>query len=180
MWVVDHMGVSRSRSLSSFRNDGWFGLENDRDLMVFGVRNSISGDRSSSVTACMVLDSGRRSGFSEIEPRRSGFGFNEGLGSESSFDYKDVMKIGLVEFNNNGVNGGTRRVFSLRESDFSGMDESSFIDLNLDYYTESKLELSSKSAFGSMRGSSEYSRAKECGTFYGASFPFVLISFTSI
>ncbi|KAL5582072.1 hypothetical protein UlMin_014514 [Ulmus minor] len=183
----------------------WFGSENGGDLMVSGARSSISGARSSSVTACMVLDSGRRSGFSEAEPRRSGFGFSdfeprrsnfgfsdseprksgfgfsdseprrsgfgfsdselrksgfgfsdskqrknsfgfsevepkksgekkdEGLVSESSFDYRGVRKIGLVEANNNGVNGGTRRVLSLRESDFSGMDEHGFIDLKLDY-----------------------------------------------
>ena len=38
MWVVDHMGVSKSRSLYSFRNCGWFGSENGGDLMVLELK----------------------------------------------------------------------------------------------------------------------------------------------
>ncbi|KAL5574917.1 hypothetical protein UlMin_016616 [Ulmus minor] len=159
MWVVDHIGVSKSISLCSFRNGGWFGSED---------RCSILGARSSSVTACMVLDSGRRSGFGFLESMKSGEKKDEGLVSEFSFDYRGVTKIDLVKVNNNNVNGGTRRVFSLREID--GMDEYGFIDLKLDYSAEFIPKLSSESAFGSMRGSSEYSRAKECG----ASFLFCL------
>lgn len=176
MWVVDHVAVSRSRSLCSFRGGGggggasaaggWFGSDD-------GARSSISGARSSSVTACMVLDSGRRSGFSEAEPRKSGFD-----GGGGGYYYSDVDQFGT-----------NRRVFSLKESDyFNGMDESGFIDLKLDYsaesnsnYSNSNLNSNSKplpseqfvtnsseSAFGSMRTSS----TNECyygGNGYGES-----------
>ncbi|CAB4264897.1 unnamed protein product [Prunus armeniaca] len=177
MWLVDHMGVSRSRS-------------------------SISAARSSSVTtAGMVLDSGRKSGFSEgrksgfsegrksgfsegrksgfseAEPRKSGFDGekkDEVLASELGTDFKGAKKNGLMEAADKGFSGATRRVFSLKESDFSGMDESGFIDLKLDYSTESKPEFSAMkmgnitdtdSVFGSMRGSDFV--ANECGGPFG-------------
>ncbi|XP_062111244.1 uncharacterized protein LOC133822819 [Humulus lupulus] len=193
LWLVDHhnQGVSRSRSLCSFRGGGggggWFGSEDGGDLMVSGARSSISGARSSNVTACMVLDSGRRSGFSEAEPRKSGFD-SENLVSEFG-----MRRIGLVEvdstnnnnsYNNGGFNGGiNRRVFSLKESDFSGMDDSGFIDLKLDYSAESNSKFDqfstssmktavnisdSESAFGSMRRGSEYG-INEYGDPFGSS-----------
>lgn len=172
MWLVDHMGVSRSRSLCSFRGAGWYGSEEGGDLMVSGARSSISGARSSSVTACMVLDSGRRSGFSEAaEPRKSGFDGESASVSEFGTDFKGgARKIGLREVEN-GFSGTNRRVFSLKESDFNGMDDSGFIDLKLDYSAESKPDLSaakmgnlshSESAFGSMRGGGEFV-GQECG-----------------
>lgn len=192
MWLVDHMGVSRSRSLCSFRGAGWFGSEEGGDMMVSGARSSISGARSSisgarssSVTACMVLDSGRRSGFSEAEPRKSGFdgdrksGFDrDDITSVSEFgtdQFKGVRRIGLLEVDN-GFNGANRRVFSLKESDFNGMDDSGFIDLKLDYSAESKqpdlsaskmgISSDSESAFGSMRGG-EFA-GHEYGGHYGS------------
>lgn len=187
MWLVDHMGVSRSRSLCSFRGAGWFGSEEGGDMMVSGARSSISGARSSisgarssSVTACMVLDSGRRSGFSEAEPRKSGFDGDQkrdDITSVSEFgtdQFKGVKRIGLLEVDN-GFSGTNRRVFSLRESDFSGMDDSGFIDLKLDYSAESKPDFTaskmgissdSESAFGSMRAG-EFA-GHEYGGHYGS------------
>ncbi|KAK7275102.1 hypothetical protein RIF29_16209 [Crotalaria pallida] len=143
MWMMmDHnqRGVSRSRSLCSFRGGGIFGSEDGGDSVLSGARSSISAARSSGVN---MLESGRRSGYSEAEPRRSGFD-----GEKRDFLFE-------------GYENGTRRVFSLRESDFKGMDESSFIDLKLDYSSESKTEFSASkmssmadtlSAFGSTRG----------------------------
>ncbi|KAF3430978.1 hypothetical protein FNV43_RR25708 [Rhamnella rubrinervis] len=188
MWLVDHTGVSRSRSLCSFRGAGWFGSEDGGDMMVSGARSSISGARSSisgarssSVTACMVLDSGRRSGFSEAEPRKSGFDGDQkrdDITSVSEFgtdQFKGVRRIGLLEVDN-GFNGANRRVFSLKESDFNGMDDSGFIDLKLDYSAESKqpdfsaskmrISSDSESAFGSMRGG-EFA-GHEYGGHYGS------------
>lgn len=183
MWLVDHVGVSRSRSLCSFRGGSLFESEDGGDhLMVSGARSSISAARSSSVTAGMVLDSGRKSGFSEgrksgfSEGRKSGFsegrksGFSEGRksgfseGRKSGFDgeKKDevlVSELGVGNVKKNEFSGATKRVFSLKESDFSRLDESRFIDLQLDYSTESKPDLKmgsltgSESLFGSMRGS---------------------------
>lgn len=154
MWMVDHHGgVSRSRSLCSFRGggNGMFGSEDGGDSVLSGARSSISAARSSGVNGGMMLESGRRSGYSEAEPRRSDFMMFE---SENG-----GRKSGLTDVDAGFYN---RRVFSLRESDFKGMDESSFIDLKLDYSSsEAKPEFSAAkfgnmadtlSAFGSVRG----------------------------
>ncbi|XP_015967554.1 uncharacterized protein LOC107491257 [Arachis duranensis] len=138
--------VSRSRSLCSFRGGALFGSEDGTDSVVpSGARSSISAARSSGVNGGLFLESGRRSGYSEAtEPRKSGF---DGLFLDSSSEIIDsVMRKGNNGIIDNVVDGGgfygvNRRVFSLRESDFKGMDESSFIDLKLDYSSESRAEL---------------------------------------
>ncbi|GMI99843.1 hypothetical protein like AT3G25590 [Hibiscus trionum] len=81
-WIVDYTGVSRSRSLCSFRGGGIFGSEDGTDSMNF------SGARSS--------------------------GFNAG---------------------DAGFNGANRRVFSLKESNFTGGDDGSGF---IDFHAESK------------------------------------------
>ncbi|OWM75845.1 uncharacterized protein LOC116212405 [Punica granatum] len=175
MWVVDdgNMGggaASRSRSLNSFRGCGVFGSE-DGDWTFSGARSSISGARPSS-----VLDPDRKSGFSEAEPRRSAF--SEAEPRRSAFSEAEPRRSGLSEtFTEPRKSGAvpedpevagynnkpTRRIFSLRESDFSGVDEKGFIDLKFISSSEAKaseppstgakmgLLASSKSAFGSMR-----------------------------
>ncbi|KAG2706808.1 hypothetical protein I3843_05G107900 [Carya illinoinensis] len=172
LWLVDYMGVSRSRSLCSFRGGGWFGSEDGENLVVSAARSSISAARSSGVNGGLPLDSGRRSGFSEAEPRKSGFDGEKKdshLESEKGTDLKSVKKGGILE-PDAGFNGANRRIFSLKESDFNGMDDSSFIDLKLDYSSESKPEFPAAkmsgltnpdSAFGSTRGSNFV--AHECG-----------------
>lgn len=180
LWLVDYMGVSRSRSLCSFRGtSGLFGSEDGGEhLVVSGARSSISAARSSGVNGGLLLDSGRRSGFSEAEPRKSGFDSDKKesqLETERGTDHlKGVKKGGLLELDA-GSNGANRRVFSLKESDFNGMDESGFIDLKLDYSSESsKPEFSAvkmgvvadpEAAVGSMRGSDF--GAHECGVPFG-------------
>lgn len=173
LWMVDYMGVSRSRSLCSFRGGWLFGSEDGGDhLVVSGARSSISAARSSGVNGNLLLDSGRRSGFSEAEPRKSGFdGEKKDSQQESE---KGVKKGGLLE-HEAGLNGANRRVFSLKESDFNGIDDSGFIDLKLDYSSESKQEFSAakmavmtdpESAFSSsMRGSNFV--AHDCGGSFG-------------
>ncbi|XP_061340736.1 uncharacterized protein LOC133287189 [Gastrolobium bilobum] len=163
MWMLDHGGVSRSRSLCSFRGGGLFGSEDGGDSLLSGARSSISAARSSGVNGGLMLESGRRSGYSEAEPRRSGFDGERRefqFESENCNDHKGVKKGSLMDVDG-GFYGVNRRVFSLRESDFKGMDESSFIDLKLDYSSESKQEFSAAkmsnladtlSAFGSTRG----------------------------
>jgi hypothetical protein len=178
LWMVDYMGVSRSRSLCSFRGGWLFGSEDGGDhLVVSGARSSISAARSSGVNGGLLLDSGRRSGFSEAEPRKSGFDGEKKdvqLESEKGTDLKGVRKGGLLE-HDAGLNGANRRVFSLKESDFNGIDDSGFIDLKLDYSSESKQEFSAakmavmtdqEAGFGSMRGSNFV--AHECGGSFGS------------
>ncbi|GLT63465.1 hypothetical protein SLA2020_360280 [Shorea laevis] len=150
LWVVDYAGgVSRSRSLCSFRGGGFFGSEDGGDLMNYsGARSSISAARSSSVNGGLVFDPERKSGFSEAEPRKSGF----------DSDRRDSTDVGPDV--KSGFTGANRRVFSLKESYFSGGDDSGFIDLKFDFQPESKGDVTafkkgglsdSKSAFGSMR-----------------------------
>ncbi|KAJ1412035.1 hypothetical protein SESBI_20674 [Sesbania bispinosa] len=166
MWMMDHGGVSRSRSLCSFRGGGLYGSEDGGDSVLSGARSSISAARSSGVNGGLMLESGRRSGYSEAEPRKSGFDGERRdflYESENGNDLKGGRKSGLMDVDGGGFYGVNRRVFSLRESDFKGMDESSFIDLKLDYSSESKPEYSAAkmgnladtlSAFGSIRGGS--------------------------
>ncbi|GLU04830.1 hypothetical protein SLE2022_219600 [Rubroshorea leprosula] len=114
LWVVDYAGgVSRSRSLCSFRGGGFFGSEDGGDLMNYsGARSSISAARSSSVNGGLVFDPERKSGFSEAEPRKSGF----------DSDRRDSTDVGPDV--KSGFTGANRRVFSLKESYFSGGDDS--------------------------------------------------------
>ncbi|KAF2321411.1 hypothetical protein GH714_041004 [Hevea brasiliensis] len=84
LWVVDDMSVSRSRSLCSFRGGGFFGSEDgtfsgNRSSIsgarssISAARSSISAARNSGVNGGLLFDPDRKSGFSEAEPRKSGF-----------------------------------------------------------------------------------------------------------
>ncbi|KAJ8774587.1 hypothetical protein K2173_017033 [Erythroxylum novogranatense] len=154
MCVVDYMGVSRSRSLCSFRGGGFFGSEDGTfsgaRSSISGARSSLSAARSSGVNGGLFFDPDRKSGFSELEPRRSGV---DGEKKEPI-----VMEPDKLETLSKGVN--TRRVFSLKEGSFTTMDDSGFIDLKFDFPSESQPELSaikmvslsdSNSTFGSIR-----------------------------
>ncbi|XVF85685.1 hypothetical protein PTKIN_Ptkin17bG0136100 [Pterospermum kingtungense] len=184
LWVVDYMGVSRSRSLCSFRGGGFFGSEDGSDLMNFsGARSSISAARSSGVNGGLVFDPERKSGFSEAEPRKSGFDYDQRR--DSAFMESDVADIramrkgggggggGGVMDVDGGYNGANRRVFSLKESYFTGGDDSGFIDLKFDFQSESKGDNNNNipamkkshvlSAFGSMRDGGEFMPYKPGG-----------------
>ncbi|KAL0430055.1 UNVERIFIED_CONTAM: hypothetical protein Sradi_0631500 [Sesamum radiatum] len=137
IWVSDVMGVSRSRSLCSFRGGGG---HNDLDE---GSEYRFSSAKISDVTSGIFLDSDKQCGFySESEPRKSGFrGFFD---ADSGVDFKGGRRGGaqtLIDLDRvHSV--PNRSVFPAKESDFSAMDESAFIDLKLDLSSESKQELS--------------------------------------
>ncbi|XP_021773686.1 putative uncharacterized protein DDB_G0282133 [Chenopodium quinoa] len=98
-------GVSRSRSLCSFR--GFY----DTDQENGGFAVSSSAARASSVsTGNFVLDSAKRSCFSESEARIS------------NFDYCDAS---------NFVGTNKSNIFSLKESEFVNSEDHAFIDLKL-------------------------------------------------
>ncbi|KAE8674979.1 hypothetical protein F3Y22_tig00111708pilonHSYRG00423 [Hibiscus syriacus] len=59
VWVVDYNGVSRSRSLCSFRGGGFFGSEDGGDSMSFWS-SSISAAQSSSVNGGLCDDRPRK------------------------------------------------------------------------------------------------------------------------
>lgn len=186
MWVVDHQsGVSRSRSLSSFRGGkNCYGSEDGGDHWTFsGARSSISGARTSSVNGGLLFDPERKSCFSEAEFRRSGFsesdtirrscfseaeprrsGFSEAEPRKSGFDGGERKENGLPlehhvtpSFDPIGNKPATRRIFSLKEGDFTGGDDTGFIDLKF-FSTEARQDPkmgtlgNSRSAFGSIRG----------------------------
>ncbi|KAM7464405.1 hypothetical protein LguiA_032526 [Lonicera macranthoides] len=113
MWVSDYTGVSRSRSLCSFRVGGGGGGVNDPDHE--GSDFAFSSAKISDVNGIPPLDS------SETEARKSGF---KGL-----LDGESCSSV-------------QRSVFGVKESDFSKMDESGFIDLKLDLSSESKIDCS--------------------------------------
>lgn len=162
LWVVDYMGVSRSRSLCSYRGGGFFGSE---DGTFSGARSSVSGARSSGVNGGLLFDPDRKSGFSEAEPRKSGF--------DSEKKDTTVLDPERLDIGFNGAN--TRRVFSLKEGNFTTVDDSGFIDLKFDFPSESKADLSAvkmgtlsdtSSAFGSMRGG-DFVSQDQCGGHFG-------------
>ncbi|KAL2559127.1 uncharacterized protein Fot_03866 [Forsythia ovata] len=110
-WVSDVMGVSRSRSLCSFRDEA--------------SDYGFSSAKISDVTSGVFMDSEsepRKSGF---EPRKSGF--------RGGFDVERGGGVYSVPY---------RSVYPVKESDFSAMDESAFIDLNLDLSAEAKSDQS--------------------------------------
>ncbi|KAF2312783.1 hypothetical protein GH714_040032 [Hevea brasiliensis] len=171
LWVVDYMGVSRSRSLCSFRGGGFFGSEDGTfsgaRSSISAARSSISAARNSGVNGGLLFDPDRKSGFSEAEPRKSGF---DGEKKDASVLDPEKLDPGF----SSGAN--TRRVFSLKEGNFTTMDDSGFIDLKFDFPSESKADLSSvkmggalsdsNSAFGSMRGS-DFLPQDQCGGPFG-------------
>ncbi|CAL1392394.1 unnamed protein product [Linum trigynum] len=112
--------VSRSRSLCSFRGGGGGGgfFAGSEDGTYSGARSSVSGARSSISAARssgfngLVFDPDRKSGYSESEPRKSGF---------------DVVENQKRDY-------PIQRGFSLREGNFTtAVDDSGFIDLKFDF-----------------------------------------------
>ncbi|KAL8533502.1 hypothetical protein ACS0TY_009779 [Phlomoides rotata] len=121
VWVSDNMGVSRSRSLCSFRN----GFRNDLDS---GSDCAFSSAKISDVTGGIFLDSDKQFGF-ESEARRSGFRDAEHV-SDSRWQRRSLDRTYSVP---------NRGVFPAKESDFNAMDESAFIDLKLDLSSEPRI-----------------------------------------
>ncbi|XP_057765660.1 uncharacterized protein LOC130986300 [Salvia miltiorrhiza] len=128
VWVSDAMGVSRSRSLCSFRGGADEGMSDC----------ALSSAKISDVTSGIFLDSDKQFGFlNDSEPRRSGF-------------------RGIDQFDRAySVPNRSVHVFPAKESDFSAMDESAFIDLKLDLSAES---IESVGGFANMTSSGDSCR----------------------
>ncbi|XP_052186251.1 uncharacterized protein LOC127797415 [Diospyros lotus] len=160
MWVFDYMGgVSRSRSLCSFRGGSFHDPEDSSDF-------AFSSAKVSDVNGGPLFDSARVSGFSETEPRKSGFRAEKGglLEPETGLYARDRTVFPVKESSDSARVSGfseseprksgfkadpetafyprDRGVFPVKESDFSRMDESGFIDLKLDLSSESKPDVS--------------------------------------
>ncbi|KAK6157732.1 hypothetical protein DH2020_011980 [Rehmannia glutinosa] len=142
IWVSDVMGVSRSRSLCSFRGGG----QNDLDS---ASECAFSSAKISDVTSGIFLDSDKQFGyFNESEQRKSGF--RGVFDSENGIDFKGAKRVGaqnLVDLDR-VYSVPNRSVFPAKESDFSAMDESAFIDLKVDLSSEVPKELSAARTSG--------------------------------
>ncbi|KAL2469381.1 uncharacterized protein Fot_50957 [Forsythia ovata] len=103
-WVYDVMGVSRSRSVCSFRDE--------------------SSDYAFSSTKIYDLTSGVFI-YSELEPIKSRF--------RDGFDVEMGVGVYSVPY---------MSVYPVKESNFNAIDESAFIDLNLDLSAEEKSDQS--------------------------------------
>ncbi|KAL2233465.1 uncharacterized protein LOC105156444 [Sesamum indicum] len=124
--VSDIMGWSRSRSLCSFRG----GKNNDLDQ---GSDHAFSSAKISDVTNGIFFDSDKQYGFlQESEPRKCGFrrGTNQ-------------MELDRVY---------NRSIYPVKESDFSAMDDSAFIDLKFDFSSDCKQDFSA----GTISGASDH------------------------
>ncbi|WOH13408.1 hypothetical protein DCAR_0832918 [Daucus carota subsp. sativus] len=128
MCVSDYMGVSRSRSLCSFRGNHFL-HDPDHESSDF------------------AFSSAKISDFNESEPRRSGF--SKGL--------MDVESAKISDFSEPRKSGFSRGLlepedFNLKkcvfpESEFSGMDDSRFIDLKLDLSSSSEPKTEAKTEY---------------------------------
>ncbi|XP_059655586.1 uncharacterized protein LOC132302689 [Cornus florida] len=145
LWVFDYMGVSRSRSLCSYRDES-------SDF-------NFSSAKISDVTGGMMLDSSRQSGFNETESRKSGF--RDGFDSEIGSNLKGVRK-GVFVVKESDFNGMDDSAFIDLKLDLSSESKTE--------YSVSKMsELSSDSGFGGLRSGSFVGHS-ECGSVLGDGF----------
>ncbi|GAB4828961.1 hypothetical protein Ancab_018621 [Ancistrocladus abbreviatus] len=114
--VSNCVGVSRSRSLCSFRGSGLCDSTEESGGMAF------SAARASSVSGGQILESAKRSCFSESEARISNFDCEKDI----------ALPIGST----------TKSIFSVKESDLSYSEDPGYIDLKLELSSDSKPELS--------------------------------------
>ncbi|KAL6529263.1 hypothetical protein OROGR_014886 [Orobanche gracilis] len=107
IWVSDIRRVSRSRSLCSFRGFEQYELDGERG-------SAFSSAKASDVTA--------GGGFLDLDRKFGGF--------SEIFDSRGAKKKNFVGLDR--VHSVPKSVFPARKSDFSSMDESTFIDLKVD------------------------------------------------
>ncbi|CAI9096348.1 OLC1v1032462C1 [Oldenlandia corymbosa var. corymbosa] len=156
------MGVSRSRSLCSFRGGGYNDTDDSSDYRFSSAKisdftggiffdydkqcgQSGGESRRSGYRGPMEESEGRKSGFrglfNEAEPRKSGCRRSSDV--DNGVDMKgNIRRIGGPFELDRAYSVPHRSVFPVKESDFSAMDDSAFIDLKLDLSSDSKPELS--------------------------------------
>ncbi|XP_073059376.1 uncharacterized protein [Primulina eburnea] len=164
IWLSDI--VSRSRSLCSLRGGKRLSfLDEGSDL-------GLSSAKISDVTSGIFLGHEMKcEPFSQSEPRKSGlkaaFGPGDGLdfiGTKRDFvqNPSDPDRAHSIQ---------TSCVFPVKESEFSAMDESAFIDLKLDLLPESKQESSAAESsdhggfanLASLKGNGAFDNGESCG-----------------
>lgn len=134
IWLSDI--VSRSRSLGSLRGGKRLSFLDE------GSDFGLSSSKISDVTSGIFLDHEKKTDiFSDSELRKSGFKA-AAFGLENGLDFKWTKR----DFVQNPSDPDrahsiqTSCVFPIKESEFTAMDESAFIDLKFDLLPESKQE----------------------------------------
>lgn len=163
IWLSDI--VSRSRSLCSLRGGKRLGFLDE------GSDFGLSSTKISDVTNGIFLDHEKKCDlFSDSEPRKSGF--KAAFGPENGLDFKWTKR----DFVQNPSDPDwvhsvqTSCVFPVKESEFSAMDESAFIDLKLDLLPESKQESAAAEAsehggltfLASLKGNAAFDNGESC------------------
>ncbi|KAL3831144.1 hypothetical protein ACJIZ3_019946 [Penstemon smallii] len=141
-WVSNVMGVSRSRSLCSFRgnNNSNNNNNNVHNQELEGSDYAFSSAKISDVTSGIFLESDKQS--NEAEHRKSG------AKSENPIEIERGYYVPKM---------------SIKESDFSAMDESKFIDLKLDLESEVNVESLKSNGLSCNFGDSLRAAVKERG-----------------
>ncbi|XP_073147445.1 uncharacterized protein [Henckelia pumila] len=163
IWLSDL--VSRSRSLCSHRGGKRMSFLDE------GSDFGLSSAKISDVTSGIFLDHEKKWDlFGESEPRKSGF--KAVFASENGLDFKGTKR----DFVQNPSDADrvhstqTSCVFPVKESEFSAMDESAFIDLKLDFLPESKREFAAAEAsdhggfanLASLKGDAAFGDGESC------------------
>ncbi|XP_042484398.1 uncharacterized protein LOC122064701 [Macadamia integrifolia] len=139
MWIFNYMGMSRSRSVSGFRTslDEPAGI-NGGVPFCNGDTVSESGEKNDSGCEVKPTSGGRRSFKLSSLPEPLPV-----ISVETESGLKGVKKGGGLEFGNSfrAINSRSSCPVAA-EADFSGLDDSGFIDLKLGSSSELKAELS--------------------------------------
>lgn len=147
VWFLDCVGVSRSRSLCSFR--GKLNDPNDSD-------STFSGARASEANAGLQLDFEKKISFCGTEDRISSSSVDGG--SLSEYMKKAVFDVNgrsLLDSNNKEGFSETGHQPTDKESDHKCFNESGFIDLKVDLLSESKPERFSSNMGGGFKANNE-------------------------
>lgn len=156
IWLSDI--VSRSRSLCSLRGGKRLSfLDEGGDL-------GLSSAKISDVMSGTFLDHEKKCElFSESEPRKSGF--KAAFGPGNGLDFKGT-KMDFVRNPSDPDSAHriqTSCVLPVKESEFSAMDESDFIDLKLDFLHESSAaEASDHGGFANLKDNGSFDNGESC------------------
>ncbi|XP_021293329.1 uncharacterized protein LOC110423439 [Herrania umbratica] len=181
--VSSDYGEQRFSSCSCFENSSNPRTSCTGEVGSVGrVSSSISTAGSFGVNGGLFFDLERKSGFSEVEPRKSGFDCERKDCTFKEYDIEDIRGMrksvgggsggGLLDVDG-GFNGANKQVFSLKESYFTGGDDLGFNDLKFNFQSESKGDVPAVKkgvffAFSSMRDGGDFMTHKFGGSINNA------------
>lgn len=162
IWLSDI--VSRSRSLCSLRGGKRLSFLDE------GSDFGLSSTKISDVTSGNSWSWKEMWSFSDSEPRKSGFkaAFGPEIGLDFKWTKRDFVQNPSDPDRVHSIQ--TSCVFPVKESEFSAMDESAFINLKLDLLPESKQESAAAEAsehggftnLSSLKGNAAFDNSETC------------------